>query len=434
MSDNKELTGAMAEALKEATGLTPEQFKEKMAALDEFEKRQKEADTKAAIEVARGQVQFSSYENRAKHVINSDPHKGLGLKWARMARATAAGRLEGRDPRVIAKDVWGDAWLADAIDSAFASQKALAAGNLAAGGALTPDEYLGAEIIELLRSQSVLRQAGARTLPMRSGSLSIPRQTAAATAAYTGENTNATSSQQSFGQIQMTARKLVALTPVSNDLLRESDPSADALVRDDLVRVMALKEDISFLRADGTQNQPMGIRHQASAANIFEITHATSVATSAEVIKDLTAAMQRVKSANVQLVRPVWIMSTRSLYFLMTQRDADGWVFPTLQGASKTLFGYPVFESNQLPETLDVSGDATNDESEVYFVEMTEFLIADQMRMDLQVIPFGAYHDGSNVISGISQDQTVIMTISKHDCALRHEEAASILTAVDWKP
>src|SRR5690625_3264511 len=127
----------------------------------------------------------------------------------RWVRALAAGKGDPERASRYVKQVWKD--------EDFAKQ--LAASVFEDGGAIVPDEYM-AEIIELLRAQAVVRQLGATTVNMSSGSMTIPKQTGASTAHYIGENTNIPASQPAFGQIQLSAKKLAALVPISNDLLR----------------------------------------------------------------------------------------------------------------------------------------------------------------------------------------------------------------------
>ena len=52
--------------------------------------------------------------------------------------------------------------------------------------------------------------------------------------------------------------------------------------------------------------------------------------------------------------------------------------------------------------------------------------------MEVEAFPGGTYFDGSALQSGISRDQTVLRALSKHDIAMRHNLAASLLTGVLW--
>ena len=409
-------------AVENSTGMKPAELKEFQNQLKEANEKASETNRRYTGEVLRDLHGNSGedYERRARHVISGDKFKGAGLKWARCVRAHAAAKLTG----LSAKDVahrWGDQWLAESIERAEA--KSLTAGTLADGGALVSDEFVP-ELIELLRAMSVVRTAGPRVLDMPSGSLTMPRQTAAATASYTGEVTNITSSQQTLDQIQLTGRKLAALTPVSNDLLRQSNPSADQMVRDDLVRVMALREDLAFLRGDGTQNTPKGLLNQTAAANKFNSTGNTL----ANILSDLGKMMEKLEGANVPVMNPVWFMTSRSKNHLSTLTEGVGRYFFNDEILRGQLRGSPIGMSNQIPNNLG----GGNNESEVYLVEPSEMIIGDVFSMELEVFPGGAFHDGANVISGISTDQTVIRALSKHDFALRHPEACAVLEAVQW--
>jgi len=47
--------------------------------------------------------------------------------------------------------------------------------------------------------------------------------------------------------------------------MRYADPAVDAFVRDDLVKVIALREDLAFILGDGTQDTPRGFLSFAGA-------------------------------------------------------------------------------------------------------------------------------------------------------------------------
>ena len=134
------------------------------------------------------------------------------------------------------------------------------------------------------------------------------------------------------------------------------------------------------------------------------------------------------KAANVPLVRPFWVMTTRSLMAIRLLRDGNGNLAFDPEIRTGTLLGYPFYEENQIPENL--GGPA--DESEVYFCEATQLLIGDTMQMAIEVFPGGAWNDGSVVQSGISNDQTVVRAISLHDFVMRHDRGACVINTIDW--
>jgi HK97 family phage major capsid protein len=171
-------------------------------------------------------------------VTVSDPNAGRGL--GRMCLSLAATRgISGSAAAEYAERRFGDSGVA----------KALAAGVGSAGGFTVPENYV-AELIEFLRPASVVRRMGARQIPLNNGSATMPKLTSGAQAGYVGENQDIEVTEASFGQLKMSAKKLAALVPISNDLIRFSSPQADAIVRDDLIGAVAQAEDSNFLRSD----------------------------------------------------------------------------------------------------------------------------------------------------------------------------------------
>ncbi|MDI6872094.1 MAG: phage major capsid protein [Bacillota bacterium] len=336
-----------------------------------------------------------------------------GLKAARYLRALAAGK---GDPERAARYVaqkWGDEALVKALNET----------NLAEGGALVPPEYV-AELIELLRGRTVVRSLGATVLPMNSGSATIPKLTGGATASYVGESSNITKSQPSTGQLQLSAKKLAALVPTSNDLLRDSSPAADTVVRDDLVSALALREDLGFIRDDGTAPKPKGMRYWAPAGNLVASTGTTLAAITADVAK----MVNLLESANVRFLRPGWIMTPRSKWFLWQLLDSNGNpVFRAELNQGKFLT-FPFRTSTQIPNNLGVG---TN-ESEVYLADFADMVIGENTELIIDVSTEAAYHDGTNVVAAFSRDETVMRAIARHDFGARHEESIAVLTGVTW--
>jgi HK97 family phage major capsid protein len=134
-----------------------------------------------------------------------------------------------------------------------------------AGGILVP-EQLSREIIGYLRNISVIR-GHVRSLQFK-GSMVIPSVEQGTTASYLSEIADDNAQDLTLGQHRLTERKLRALVAVSNDLLRNSDPGADAAVRDDLANALAEGENLAFIRGQGLNNSPKGLRYWALAANV----------------------------------------------------------------------------------------------------------------------------------------------------------------------
>ena len=259
----------------------------------------------------------------------------------------------------------------------------------------------------------------------------MPFQSAAATANYVGELQNIPQTQPSFGQLTLSAKKLVSLVPISNDLIKDSSPNIDMIVRNDLVQTMALREDIAFIRGTGASNTPKGMRNWAIAANVFARTAAggPGTATLNEITNDLYAAITRLENLNVPLSNAGWIMTPRTKSGLMRLRDGNGNFVYRDEMLRGNLLGFAYRSTTQIPTNLGGPGNQT----EVYFADFSSLVIAENTSMEISVYEGGAFNDGTNIISGISTDQTVIRALARHDFGARQRgQEISVITAVDW--
>ncbi len=375
------------------------------------------------------------------------PKREPGHAMARGLRAIAAAKmLGGGAERAI--DVlrgWGDVEMADAW--AAGRQKALAAGDPTAGGFLVPIQF-STDIIELLRPSAVVRSLGPSTMPMPMGSVKVPKITAGAQASYIGENANIGQSQEATGQIPLTFKKLAALVPISNDLVRYSSPSADSIVRDDMVRAIATREDKAFLRDDGTSGTPKGIKNWINPANKFNANGTVSLA---NVTVDLGKAIQRLMAADVPLVvqqfpaggaahnqpttsRPGWIMSPRTYMFLTTVQNGQGFYAFRPEMMTGTLWGFPYRVTSQVLETMTAAfADTGGAQSEVYFGAFAHAVIGEALGLMVDASTEAAYaNSAGTVVAAFSQDQTVVRVIEEHDFALRYDKAFTLIQQVTW--
>ncbi len=128
------------------------------------------------------------------------------------------------------------------------------------GGNLVATDLQASSFIELLRARSLLAQLGATMLPGLVGNVAIPKLTGAATAYWlTNEATAITESQQTVGQLALAPKNLGAYTELSRQLMLQSTPAAEAMVMNDLAKVLALAIDLAGFEGSGASGQPTGI-------------------------------------------------------------------------------------------------------------------------------------------------------------------------------
>lgn len=350
------------------------------------------------------------------------PDSEKGLMFARQARAMALGKGDPERAKFEVKRAWGESDpVLKGLDETIRIKNLSVSSAESAGNIVIP-EY-SQEWIDLLRNRAVVRSF-ARTMPMGRGAITMRKQLSAGTAYYVGEAQNITKSDQTVGKFTLSYKKLAALTVVSNDLLRQAGPEADRFVRDDLLAIAALREDLAFLRGDGTEYTPRGILNWTDATHKSNQTATTLAGYDA----DLALMIRSLEQANIPLTEQngVFIGAPRTkwgLYKLAAGTDTGVRPYRTWVENGR-LMGYRALTTNQVPITVGGSS------SELYFVHADSCIIGDSMNVQLDVFNNGAYHDGSVVVSGISTDETVIRLLSEHDFGMRYDKAAYVLQAV----
>lgn len=142
----------------------------------------------------------------------------------------------------------------------------LTTGGTATGAETVFTQY--GELIDLLRNTSCCARMGARTLTDLRGPIIFPKQTGASTAYWMGEagGADVTASNITFGTLTMSPKTLQATGAVSRQLLVQSTPDVEGLVRSDIAAVHALGWDRAGLHGTGADNQPTGL-YVASGVN-----------------------------------------------------------------------------------------------------------------------------------------------------------------------
>lgn len=234
-------------------------------------------------------------------------------------------------------------------------------GSPAGGGYLVPTPLSNA-IIDVRALAGVSRQL-CRVVPMTSETQAIPKKTAGTTVYYPGETGTITASDQTWAQINLTAKKRAILSKISQEL---RDDAVIAIV-DDLASQMgtdfAVKEDAELFKGDGTSTYGgvTGLLAALGAAGLT--TPATSggfSVWSGFTVTEYTAAMAKLADKYWQY-SPAWACSS-AFYFtsmLKVQAAAGGNTIMSLaEGAANgrpMFMGYPVYFTNQMPTATAVS-------------------------------------------------------------------------------
>jgi HK97 family phage major capsid protein len=305
--------------------------------------------------------------------------------------------------------------------------RALGETTIVDGGALVPEVVLE-DYIELLYANTVYLQGNPMRVTLTSGKITIPRLAAGASAAWIGESQAISSSQQKFDDVILNLRKLGIVVPYSNDLANHAITALQQLVRDDMSMQGAIKVDTALIRGDGTQYQPRGLLNSVVSGNSFA---ANAVLNVTNVTVDVAKMMRLQLSFNVKGTKWYWMFSPRSLMYLWSARNAVNayiWQDELNRG---TFMGRPYGVTTSIPENLGAGSD-----SEVYLVDMAHEIYGEGAGADgykFSVVDGAAYYNGSSVVSGYSQDESIARLIQKCDRASRQNgKNISVLTGVNW--
>ncbi len=363
------------------------------------------ANNRPALYGADGQAVIRSIpqskEERQQHIIQRIGNAARGLAVA----ARSGGNIRASE---FIEKTYGDKATADAVT------RSLSEGVGADGGNLVETQYAG-DMIELLYPMAAVRNSGAQVIPMANGNLTIHRQSGGVTGRYDGELANLAVQQPTTDVVTLTAKKLAVIVPASNELLHDTTGRVNQMIVNDIGMGLSLREDLAFLRGDGTSNTPTGLLSQIATAN--KKTYTTVPAA-------LAGVRALIRGANIAQRRMGWIFNS----------DVEARIFGILSTTGEyvyrdemltgKLFGVPFRISNQIPSNLTTAGGTAG--TEMYYGDFSEVIIGETLALAMDTSTEGAYFNGSALVSAFSTDQTLFRARTRHDIALRHTQALAV--------
>lgn len=213
------------------------------------------------------------------------------------------------------------------------------------GGFLVPDE-MAAELVTLREQYGVFRR-NAKIYRMTSDTLRIPRKNTGLTAYWVGEAIAATESTMGLDNVQLVAKKLTALTTVSNELLEDSIIDLASDVANEIAYQFAFKEDDAGFNGDGTSTYG-GVVGLASALTdtTYQVSDSGETSYSAITTADVSAAIALLPNWASQR-NNVKIYCNKSTYHTVFERllaSSGGATFAEVSAGTVTprYLGYPV--------------------------------------------------------------------------------------------
>lgn len=250
---------------------------------------------------------------------------------------------------------------------------------------------LAGDFIDVLRNSASVMAAGARMLPGLVGNVAIPKKTAASSGGWIStEGGAASESEPTFGTVSLTPKTVGAFTDMTRQLILQSTPSVEALVRDDLTQALALAIDKGALEGSGSSGQPTGI------LNTSGVNKPTAFAAAVPTFAEMVALETAVAEDNALMGNLAYITDAATYGGLKTKaKDAGSGLFVIENGQAN---GYNVIRSQQCTA------------GNVYFGNFSDLLIGMWAGLDLTVDPYTSSNTGTVRVVAL---QTV-------DVAVRH--------------
>ncbi len=247
------------------------------------------------------------------------------------------------------------------------------------GSNIIATDHMGAQFIDILRARMVVRQLGATVLNDLRGNVDIPRLKASGTAGWVAENAAISAADHQFEKAQLTPKHVGALAEFSRNMLLQSSPDIEALVRSDFADILAQAVDQAAINGGGS-NEPDGILQTSGVDTSVSMSSGPTWATVLQLIETVETAnsMGSAFATNPSAVRKMRstakVSSTDSVMIME---------------APAMLAGFPLASTTNVPSTLtDGASPETLDRSALIFGNWADLLIGYWSVFDLLVNPY----------------------------------------------
>jgi HK97 family phage major capsid protein len=277
------------------------------------------------------------------------------------------------------------------------------------GGFLVPEEYRAQLLMLALEASIVMPRA--TVIPMNTQSLVFPTVDATSNASSvfggivvyrTEEGADFVESQAKFGKVKLDATKQTALAYLTNELIRESAPSVDAIMTQMLPQAIAYNADLDYLKGLGA-GEPLGALSSRNPGLLVVPAETSPAQPSTTIVWENILRMYS-RMLPTSIPNSVWIASPDTFMQLGTMALVVGtggsavWITDAHNAPQLTLLGRPVIMSEKTPGVLGQQGDLS-------LVDFTYYLVG--IRDSLSI-------DTSDHVK-FTSDQTTVRAIARND-------------------
>ena len=266
----------------------------------------------------------------------------------------------------------------------------------ASAGELVPTDHRADQYIDPFRNALLARRLGVRVLSGLSGNLPIPKHGTGTTVGWVADNAALTASDMTFDSVTLAPKHAGGLCEMSRQLIQQSSPDIEQLVRGDLAAMLAQAIDSALIKGGGA-NEPVGVLSTVGiqTANLATLSWA-----------NVLAMLQKLDLVNASAANIV--ASTKVKAKLAGTLKASGIAGYLLEGGR--MADLPAYFTNQVPEKT-----GTPNTGRLIAGDWSQVMLGIWSEVDILVNPFAE--------TAYSKGNVLVRAMSTVDIALRHPEA-----------
>lgn len=303
------------------------------------------ASTAKPVSKAAG-GEFTTVKTNAPGIIRVEQNLEKGIAFARFAKALAAANGSRSEALEIARKQYpDDAKLHHVLKAAVGAGTTT---DPQWAGALVEYQEYANDFVEFLRPQTIIGRFGQGGIPALRQvpfNIRIPAQTSGGSANWVGQGKAKPLTKLDFESITFSFAKVAAIAVLTDELIRFSNPAADALVRNALAEAVIARLDTDFINPSKAEVPNVS---PASVTNGI-----TAIPSTGNPDDDAAAAFGVFVAANLQPNGAVWLMSSTTALALSMRKNALGQKeYPEMTLLGGTFQGLPVIVSQYVGNQL----------------------------------------------------------------------------------
>ena len=398
--------------LREARALKVAEMRA-MLAKAEQEKRSLSADETARFDALKGEVQtLESDEQRAQFMADMERRQA-----GDPVADKPAAQLEQRVSLLKVLQAAMEGRALTGAEAEYAAETERRTGRKAQGVFVpaslfekratlttTTPELIGTDhradqFIAPFRDALLARRLGVRVLSGLRGNISIPKYGTGLSVGWVAENQAVPESNLDMDSITLSPKHAGGVTELSRQLIQQSSPDVEQLVRDDFAYMLAKAIDSALIKGGGA-NEPKGVMSTAGiqTANLATLTWA-----------NVSAMIGKLESVNANVASSAWLVAPAAAGALRTTlKSASAGANYLLQDGR--LGELPVYVTNQVPTVGTAPA-----KNVAILGDWSQVMLGIWSEIDILVNPFAE--------TPYKKGNVLVRAMSTVDIGVRHPEA-----------